>query len=183
MNRGNQQEIPTETEIAWLAGIVEGEGSVMLSCYVRNEKSKPKVGTEIKVYNTDAGIIAKCTEIVERLNLSYHLSERAMKPMKMESGEKYGGRDPMLTLTVNRLESAYLLGKLLLPWMFGDKQHRLRLIVQYLARRLNKIKITGKHNVEIDKGDVEIVAEFYRTHVKRPGHNRHLVEKLLRGYT
>ena len=45
MNRDNQQEIPTEAEIAWLGGIIEGEGSVSLSCYVRNEKSKPKMGT------------------------------------------------------------------------------------------------------------------------------------------
>ena len=182
MNRDNQQEIPTEAEIAWLGGIIEGKGSVSLSCYVRNEKSKPKMGTEIKLYNTDAGIIGKATDIIERLGLSFHLAERAQKPMKMASGEQYGGKDPMLILTVKRLESAYILGKLLHPWMFGDKHHRMTLIIQYLSRRLSKIEKHG-HNVEIDKGDVEIVAKFYREHVKRPGHNRHLVEKLLRGYT
>lgn len=183
MNRDNQQEIPTEAEIAWLAGIIEGDGSLMLSCYIRDEKcAKPKIGTEIKIYNTDAGIIGKVVDILERLNLSHHIGERVQKPMMMESGERYGGKDPMLTISVKRIESAYHLGKLLQPWMFGDKKNRLNLIIQYLARRIEKIGLHS-HNAEIDKGDVELIAKFYRDHVKRPGHNRHLVEKLLRDYT
>ena len=51
MDRENQQGTPTEAEIAWLGGIIEGEGSVMLSCFVRDERAKPKVGVEIKLYN------------------------------------------------------------------------------------------------------------------------------------
>lgn len=178
MNRENQQGTPTDAEIAWLAGIIEGEGTVALSCYVRNEKVTPKVGVEIKLYNTDAGIIRKATEILERLNLSHHISERAQKPMLMASGEKYGGRDPMLTLTVKRLHDAYLLAKLLRPWMFGDKGNRLDLMIQYLARRLAKMEKQGK-TVSLDRGDLELVVKFYRKHVTHPGHNRHLVEGLL----
>jgi hypothetical protein len=187
MNRENQQGTPTEAEIAWLAGIVEGEGTVALSCYIRSERqSTPKVGVEIKLYNTDAGIIRKATDILERLGLSFHLGERAQPPMMMASGEKYGGRDPMLTLTVKRMESAYLLAKLLRPWMFGDKGARLDLIVQYLARRIEKFDMVGGmligRRVPLDREDTRLVVDFYRRFVTRPGHNRHLVEGLLNEY-
>jgi len=181
MDRENQQGTPTEAEIAWLGGIIEGEGSVMLSCFVRDERAKPKVGVEIKLYNTDGGIIKKAVDIIERLGLRYHLRERSQKPMKMESGAKYGSAAPMIALTVKNLACAYSLAKLLRPWMFGEKGHRLDLMIQYLARRLEKIKENGGNfrNIALDYGDVSIVADFYKRFVKRPGHNRHLVEGLL----
>lgn len=187
MNRENQQGTPTESEIAWLAGIIEGEGSVMLSCFVRSGKhDKPKIGVEIKLYNTDAGIIRKATDIIERLELSFHLGERAQKPMKMATGEKYGGRDPMLILTVKRMQSAYLLAKLIRPWMFGDKGARLDLMIQYLARRIEKFDEVGGmlkgRRTPLDKEDIQLVADFYRRFVKRPGHNRKMVEGLLNEY-
>jgi len=186
MNRDNQQGTPTKAEIAWLAGVIEGKGSLALSCFIRNErhKSKPKIGVEIKLYNTDAGIIKKAVDIVERLGLKYYLSERAQKPTKKPGDEKYSGQDPTLFLIVKRLQSAYLLAKLLRPWIFGDKGHRLDLIIQYLARRLKKIADNdGNHrNVCLDYGDISIVVDFYKRFVKRPGHNRKLVEGLLNEY-
>lgn len=184
MDRDNQQGTPTEAEIAWLAGVIEGEGSVMLSCWVRKDEAKPKIGVEIKLYNTDGGIIKKAVDVIERLGLKHHLSEREQKPMKMENGSKYGAADPMMSLTVKRLDSAYALAKLLRPWMFGEKGHRLDLIIQYLARRLKKIQENGGDFqwVKLDHGDVSIVVDFYRRFVKRPGHNRALVEGLLNEY-
>ena len=181
MNKDNQQGTPTEAEIAWLAGIIEGEGSVTLSCHIRKKGAKPKVGVEIKLYNTDGGIIKKAVDVVERLGLGYYLNERPQKPMQMKGGQNYGAQDPMLSLTVKNLGDAYRLGKILRPWVFGDKGNRLDLMIQYLARRLKKIHDNGGNfrNVPLDEGDLRLVVEFYRKHVKRPGHNRKFVEGLL----
>lgn len=179
---GNQQQIPTEGEIAWLAGVIECDGTVMLSCYIRDEKaSKPKVGVEIKLYNTDGGIIAKAVDIITQLNLSHYMAERTQKPMDMMNGKSYGNDKTMLSVSVKNLGDAYLLGKIIRPWMFGEKALRLDLVVQYLARRLSKIEDNGGNfrNVYLDRGDCELIVDFYRRFVKRPGHNRHLVEALL----
>jgi hypothetical protein len=182
MGRDNQQGTPTEAEIAWLSGVIESEGSVMLSCYVRKERCKPKIGTEIKLYNTDAGIIHKAVDILERLGVGHYISERQQKPMKMKNGKEYGASCPMLALTVKNLEQAYRLAKIIRPWFFGEKGPRLDLMIQYLARRLAKIEASGNLRVPLDRGDVQIVVDFYRKHVTRPGHNRHLVEGLLNEY-
>lgn len=186
MNRDNQQEIPTEGEIAWLAGIIECDGSVMLSCHIRNEKhSKPKIGTEIKIYNTDAGIITKVVDILTRLNMSHYISERLQKPMDMKNGKSYGDKTkPMLSVAIKNIEPAYFVGKLLLPWMSGEKKHRLLLMTQYLARRLEKIEINGGNKrTPLDRGDCELIIDFYRRFVKRKGHNGHLVEAILNDFT
>lgn len=178
---GNQQQIPTEGEIAWLAGVIECDGTVMLSCHIRKEGVKPKIGVEIKLYNTDGGIIKKTVDILERLNLSHYLTDRTQKPMEMRNGKSYGNDKTMLSVSVKALGDAYLLGKLIRPWMFGEKGNRLDLVIQYLARRLKKIEDNGGNfrNVCLDHGDCQIVVDFYRRFVTRPGHNRHLVAAML----
>ncbi|MDH3981283.1 MAG: hypothetical protein OES84_00105 [Kiritimatiellaceae bacterium] len=184
MNRVNQQGTPSEAEIAWLAGIIEGEGTVALSAYRRSEKEKPKVGVVIILYNTDAGIIKKAKEVVDRLMLSCHLRERSQKPLARANGEGYGGQDPMFVLKVSKLDSAYLLAKLIRPWCFGQKAARLDLIIEYLSQRLSKIEANGGNfrNVPIDHDDVKIVADFYNQFVKRNKSNRALVAGLLNEY-
>ena len=179
MNRDNQQETPTEAEIAWLAGIVEGEGSVMLSCYMREMRSKPKVGVEIKVYNTDAGIVRKAVDVVQRLGVHYHLGERKQKPITV-NGKTYTSSDPMLTITVKRMADALRLAVILRPWFFGQKGPRLDLIIQYLNGRLDKIdRAQGNKRIPLYQDDVQLVVDFYRNHV-RVGRNLPLVEGLLR---
>lgn len=186
MNRDNQQEIPTEGEIAWLAGVIECDGTIMLSCFVRKEADrKPKIGTEIKLYNTDGGIIMKAVDIFQRLGLSHYLQERMQKSMDMQNGKQYGDTTKsILSVSVKNLGDAYCLGKLLHPWMAGEKKHRLSLMIQYLARRIEKFEQNnGYKRIPLDKGDCELVVEFYDKFVKRAGHNRHLVEAILNDFT
>ena len=186
MNKDNQQEIPTEGEIAWLAGVIECDGSVTLSCHIRDERStKPKIGSEIKLYNTDAGIIAKAKDIIERLGLKSYMTERTQIPMDMRNGKSYGDHTKvMLSISVKNIDGAYCLGKLLYPWMFGEKKHRLSLMIQYLARRIAKFdENDGNKRIPLDKGDCQLVVDFYKKFVIRPGHNRHLVEAILNDFT
>lgn len=182
MGKDNQQGTPSEAEIAWLSGVIESEGSVMLSCYVRQEGRKPKIGTQIMLYNTDAGIIHKAVDVLERLGIGHYITERPQKQMCMADGKKYGAPCPMLSVAVKNIEQAYRLAKIIRPWFFGEKGPRLDLMIQYLARRLAKIEATGNTRVPLDRGDVQLVVDFYRKHVTRPGHNRHLVEGLLNEY-
>lgn len=183
-DRDNQQGTTSEAEIAWLAGIIEGEGTMDLSVYRRNDSVKPKIAARIVLYNTDAGIIKKAVSIIEGLGLKHYLAERAQKPLARANGEGYGGQDPMFILKVSKLADAYILAKLLRPWCFGDKGNRFDLMIQYLARRLKKIELNGGNhrNVELDHGDVSIVADFYKYHVKRNRNNKALIAGLLNEY-
>ena len=179
-SKDNQQEI-IDSEIAWLAGVIECDGTISLSCHVRKVSAKPKCGVEIKLYNTDGGIISKAVDIITKLNLSHHISERVQKPMELANGKSYGNNKTMLALTVKNLGDAYLLGKLLHPWMFGEKAKRLELMLQFLSGRLKKIKDNGGEyrNVPIDQDDLTIISSFYKRFVKRQS-NKHLIDALLR---
>ena len=183
---GNQQGTPTEAEIAWLSGILEGEGTVTLGCWIRDKKkiSKPKITAAITLYNTDAGILKKAIAILEGLSLRFYVKEREQKPMKMANGKKYGAPIPITHICVNHIEDTYRLAKIIRPWMFGEKGNRLDIVVQYLARRLQKINEKGGEfrHACLDYGDVSLVADFYRKFVKSPRHNRELVEGLLNEY-
>lgn len=165
MNKGNQQATLTEAEIAWLAAIIEGEGSLSLSLWKRDESSgrKPKIGLKVNIYNTDAGIILKAVEIIEKLGARFHVREREQAPMAKRGGGIYAGNGSMITVTVGHLESVYHLVRRLRPWFFGDKAPRADLIIRYLEQRFAKIEANGGNwrGTPYDEGDFAIVSEFY----------------------
>lgn len=169
MDRDNQQATPTEGEIAWLAGIIEGEGSLMMSLWQRNERGgqKPKVGLTVKIYNSDAGIIRKAASILELLAVGYHLKERDMPPMAKAGGDgHYAPTAPMLTLTISRLSFVAAVLRAIRPWLFGEKAARADLMLQFLDRRFVKFEIKGSgaqrmgKRAPYDADDIRLVLTF-----------------------
>ncbi len=162
MDRDNRQATSTEMEIAWLAGIIEGEGTLMMGLWQREENRKPKVGLQVKVYNSDAGIIRKCAEILESIAIGFHLKEREMPPVARPDGEgSYRANAPMLTLTVSRLDSVDRVLKAIRPYLFGEKAARADLMMSFLERRFAKFESEsmGKR-APYDADDLRIVLRF-----------------------
>lgn len=167
MGRDNQQATPTEGEIAWLAGIIEGEGTLCMSMWTRASYAvdrRPKIGLQVKIYNSDAGIIRKAASILELLVVGFHLKERDMPPMAKHGGGGYAPTAPMLTLTVSNLSAVRQLLLAVRPWLFGEKAARADLMLQFLARRFAKYetKSLGKR-AAYDAGDVRLVLQFLKT--------------------
>lgn len=162
MNGVNRQATSTEMEIAWLAGIIEGEGTLMMGLWRRDEKSKPKVGLQVKIYNSDAGIVRKCAEILESIAIGFHLNEREMPAVRKPEGEgTYRANAPMLTLTVSKLDHVDKILKAIKPWLFGDKAARADLMLRFLERRFEKFESDsmGKR-APYDADDLRIVLQF-----------------------
>lgn len=183
MNRDNQQDTPTEGEIAWLAGVIECDGSVMLSAHMRKEEPEkvPKIGVEIKLYNTDGGIIAQAITILDKLNVGYYLVERPQKSLKMDNGKTYGDlTKPMLSVIVKKMTDTLRLATILEPWMFGEKRHRLRVMINFLISRYNRTGFKSGTKIGYSTDELRCVTGFYRDFVKNPSANKALVEGLLR---
>lgn len=165
MNGDNQQATPTEGEIAWLAGIIEGEGTLCMSMWTRASYAvdrRPKIGLQVKIYNSDAGIIRKAASVLELLAVGYHLKERDMPPMAKPGGQgEYAPTAPMLTLTVSKLSAVDSILKRIRPWLFGEKAARADLMLKFLARRFAKYetKSMGKR-AAYDADDVRLVLAF-----------------------
>jgi hypothetical protein len=162
----NQQATPTDGEIAWLAGIIEGEGTLMMSLWMRNENrsTKPKVGLQIKIYNSDAGIMRKAAEILEKLSVGFHLGEREMKPMRKPDGEgHYMPNDPMLTATISQMAMVRRVLVAVRPWLFGSKAARADLMMRFMERRFAKFDdfSMGKR-APYDADDIRLVLSFVK---------------------
>lgn len=168
MDRDNQQATPTEGEVAWLAGIIEGEGTLCMSMWTRASYAvdrRPKIGLQVKIYNSDAGIIRKAASILELLTVGFHLKEREMPPMRKANGDgHYAPTAPMLTLTVSNLSAVRALLLRIRPWLFGEKAARADLMLKFLERRFAKYetKSLGKR-AAYDADDVRLVLQFLKT--------------------
>lgn len=163
MDRDNQQATPTECEIAWLGGIIEGEGTLMMGVWQHNgPQRQPKVGLQIKLYNSDAGIMRKAASIFEDLAIGYHLKERDMPPMLKPGGVgHYAPTAPMLTLTVSKLDEVRLVLQAIRPWLFGDKAARADLMLLFLEKRFARTHATGKYKrIQYNAEEIRVVLQF-----------------------
>ncbi len=147
----DQQATPTEAEIAWLAGIMEGEGSLTMAPQ-HTGKAKDdrylKIAVHIVIYNTDAGIICKVIEIMEKLGISPHLMERQQKTLQMEGRPGYLTKDSLFTVKVMKLRQGLELLDRLRPWLFGDKGKRADLIMKFMRRRLSVVEKAGHYGTQ-----------------------------------
>lgn len=160
----NQQATLTEMHVAWLAGIIEGEGSLALNAYDRKDKGNSlKIQTSIVIYNTDAGIVNQALKVLESMDITYYVQERTQKPM-MKEGGFYTSTSSMLSVYVKGLADAIKLLTAIRPWMFGDKSARADIMLRYLKRRFEKIEANGGNyrNLKLDAEDFQCVADFYK---------------------
>lgn len=170
----NQQGTPSEAEIAWLAGIIEGEGSIQLGAWKVNEGDAGKnlrLRSYIIIYNTDAGIIRKAVDIINRMGINPYMSERPQKPMLKASGEGYyKSVEPMLKVMVKNLNDIDKLLTRLRPWLFGNKAPRADLMLEYVSKRKARIAAAnGNYRVPYGMEEMEVIDRFYRT-LTRKGH-------------
>lgn len=65
----NQQERPSEMELGWLAGIIDGEGSLILCCNTTGRSIYP----ELRITSTTKVIIEKCEDIIKKFGVKYRV--------------------------------------------------------------------------------------------------------------
>lgn len=168
MNTDNRQGTPSEAEIAWVAGIIEGEGTLMLSAHRRNERQStipgnPKVTAYVVLYNTDGGIIRKFVEILNRMGINPHIGEREQKPMMRPGGGEYRPTATMLRASIKSMGATHKLLTAIRPWLFGDKSARADLMLQFLESRFKRsAEETKGVATPYDQGELGIVDRFYR---------------------
>lgn len=118
---GNQQE-RLSTQLAWLAAIVDGEGTI---CITESKKSYTPV---LRVSNQDPNIIYTMTDILKQLQVPYHVSEGTNKTSS-----------PWLAVTIQGLKRLQRFLPLLIPYLTGKKEEA-ELTQQFIDSRLTKGK-------------------------------------------
>ena len=147
LNEGNQQAT-LQTDLAWLAGFWDGEGTITIF-EVHESNKKTKLTPSISVVNTNETQMARVIEILDNIgvNMHYHLRKNANKKAK----------DCYILQTRNMAQIERLL-TLIHPYLAG-KQHLATLVLHYVRSRMGLPKRT--HN-GYTADEVELMLEVRR---------------------
>lgn len=155
MNKDNQQEILTkELEIAWLAGMLNGDGCFSLQARKRPGKKSVNVDLSITLTQTDATIIEKAFNIISGLIDG--------TPRIVEATPLSKGGQTIIHLRISRMSYIHVLLKAILPHLVGNKAARARMILKYVSHRLSLMDVAVKNkNPLADSKSMEMVKNYY----------------------
>jgi hypothetical protein len=145
----NQQETLTEEEIGWLAGLIDGEGSIIMSNRHKKIGKWEGKGVEVQVTmgNTDGGIVKKYIDLLRKIGINPYVVER----MPNQHGHLIR---PIVYATISRMEHIKKLLEILEPNLAGEKKHRAKIMIEFVTKRISSKR--GWYT----KSDFEIVSRF-----------------------
>lgn len=136
----SQRTIPRESLIAWLAGIIDGEGTI--GCYFYHDKSSRSPRYGIWIVNTDQRIILEGKRIFELMGIE-----------KIYIGEKNYkggiGRKRSWYLQINRKADIQRGLEIIIPYLISKKKQAqliLSFFKSYPNLLLNRGNRSGKKN-------------------------------------
>ena len=164
---GNQHGTPTEAQLAWLAGIIEGEGSITLNVRRKSWKGWEGIGIDlqIQVVNTDGFIIEEVANILRMIiGAEPRLMERGKIPDRTTTdGTVWRQNRAMMMVGVCKMAHILAVLDAILPYMIGEKKARARLAKQFIERRMSHKGERTKHGPSWYEGyDWKLVADFYQ---------------------
>lgn len=140
---GNQQGTlaVTDFEIGWLAGIVDGEGTVAFSVYPRQERGKilqeVRVKPQVIITNTDKALVERAADIFKRCQVGTHIEHRIQHGRGFATTKSYR---PLFVANACGFKRTKAALELLTPYLVS-KQHKANLVLRYIAQREQKLSI------------------------------------------
>lgn len=133
---GNQQEM----DIAWLAGIFDGEGTITMT--KNNGTKNPDWNarkSEMSVTNCDERLIVKCIVILERIGIRPYVTE--IHPRKRVNARS--NTQKAYRVCVSKLKDTQTLSRLLAPHL-TSKVDQAILMDRYASSRLERAWLLGQ---------------------------------------
>ncbi len=157
MNTDNQQETAKDTEIAWLAGFLDSDGSVQMTLPRSTKANNHRVvNLWVDFSNGDPAIIEKASNILDKMGIGFHIAQKFVKPIKKEGDGYYLPRRKIcLAIKIGKIANIKKILEALLPYFAGQKAALSRIIVKFCERRLTQGR---KPYVQ---EDLVIVQEFF----------------------
>lgn len=121
----NQQATITEVEKAWLAGLIDGEGSIRID-YPNGMSHSPS--PRIVITNTDFAIIEKAKAICQRMGTNPHISLR-------KRVNPYRDVKDILVLGISKLT---IILNSTMPYLTGRKLNQAKLLYRFCELRMGK---------------------------------------------
>ena len=151
LHGANQQE-RLLFEIAWLVGIIEGEGCIGVC---NNVSGKYRVHSpRISITNSDIELINACVVILKSLGLAYHVGR---KTRQKEFRNCWN-----ITIMGHKRVKRFL--EATLPFMLGEKRRQAEIILEFTNSRLNTCK--GTNQKAYTQAELQMLEELKRVKSK-----------------
>ena len=149
---GNQQV--TQTDLAWLAGIWDGEGHFSIRRTVLKHGNTPQYSPRLGVTNSNVQILTRVREILDALNIGYYFREK-------EEGGFDGSHKQTWLIAVETMVNAIKVVAAIRPYLVG-KGFQADCIMEYCERRIKFAdRKTGNKARKYTPRDYELVGKVY----------------------
>ena len=122
------------TDFAWLAGFMEGEGTFSIYHQKRKGRDGDLLRATVSVENTDPALIQHSVEIFESIGCTMHIST-CMKAKSTKMVYRIG--------TANAIY-VKVICEVLIPYLFGEKLAKAKLLLSFVSKRLEKRQSNDK---------------------------------------
>jgi hypothetical protein len=146
----------TDTEVGWLCGIVDGEGTIAFSVYNNKGVQVVKVKPQIIVHNTDKPMIEKVADIFRRCQIGVHIA--SVRP----HGRSFSGNTATkyrlgYVVTVAGFKRAKRALEIMAPHLVSKKR-KAELVLRYIRQR--ELKLSADRLAPIDYQDLSLIREI-----------------------
>lgn len=136
---GNQQE----RSFSWLAGILDGEGSISVQVYTL-PNGRIRCTPFLSVINSDELILKE----VERIYADIGVVSRRCAHARVQHEKSFQGKKPCYSIRVDGYEPVIKALDILTQYLRGEKQTNARVVLQFCKERVEGLLVRG------DKGRI-----------------------------
>jgi len=145
----NQQATVLETEKAWLAGIIDGEGCIRID-YPNGKNSSPS--PRVAITNTDFAIIEKAADICQRLECNPYIQTR---------DRRKDNRRIIKDVLVLRVSKILTVLTAVMPYLTGRKHKQALLLHKFCRIRLAKdVNHLSNKDRTYTKEEIDLIYEI-----------------------
>lgn len=145
--------------MAWLAAIIDGEGSITVQVVTKSDGSI-RLTPFVAINNTDEGILAKCRRILDSVGVGHQTHQHGV-------GSGFESRLPCWLLRVNAGKRLKVLLPLLLPHLASVKHGYAEKVLEFIRLReigLFEHDASGRiRRREYNRAEIQLISEV-RTH-------------------
>jgi hypothetical protein len=122
-----------DVDLAWLAGIIDGEGCFSIYSVTRKDADIPSPSANLTITNSNRLLLGRCKEILDELNIKYLYHDP-------KNGHQQGRK--VMRIRVKNYSSMQSLIELILPFLVGKaEQARVMLDFVSLAGQRGKLSL------------------------------------------
>lgn len=128
-------------DLAWLGGILDGEGSFNLHWKHDKTRRKPRAHVQIRMGNTNTEILSEYIRILNKFEIPfYQYTQQAQKHHKIAT-----------IICVNRISSVLKFCNLIFGFLRGKRGHCF-FVKNFVESRLSRT--SGKYNIEYNDNEI-----------------------------